>query len=206
MQPQPLKFGLLDDLFGKISSYNVEKQYVEEVLSGRTESFRHIIQISQPLVEQIVNRLISKELFRQDMVQEIYIKVFQHLDRFRFDCKLTTWIARIAYNYCLTEIQSRKNLPLDKIDVLLLTASAEANPLEESMSADLKTIMDQEIDLLPPLYKTILLLYHRQEQSIEEIQLITGLPAGTIKSYLFRARATLAQQLSLKYKKSELGI
>ncbi|MDZ4709375.1 MAG: sigma-70 family RNA polymerase sigma factor [Saprospiraceae bacterium] len=185
---------------------NEERQYVEAVLSGRTESFRHIIQISQPLVEQIVNRLVSKEVFREDMVQEIYIKVFQHLARFRFDCKRSTWIARIAYNYCLTELQSKKNLPLDNVDILLINASSHPDPLEESMSTDLKKIMDREIDQLPPLYKTILLLYHREEQSIEEIQTITGMPAGTIKSYLFRARADLAQRLSQKYKKSELGL
>lgn len=176
------------------------------MLSGQTESFRYIIQHSQALVEQIVNRLVPKEVFRQDMVQEIYIKVFQHLDRFRFDCKLNTWIARIAYNYCLTELRSKKNLPLDKADVLLVSASSQPDPLAETMSTDLKNIMDREIDQLPPLYKTLLLLYHHQEQSIEEIQVITGLPEGTIKSYLYRARADLAQRLSQKYKKSELGI
>ena len=176
------------------------------MLSGQTDSFRYIIQMSQPLVEQIVGKLINKEVFRQDMIQEIYIKVFQHLSRFRFDCKLTTWIARIAYNYCLTELQSKKNLPMDKIDVLLVSASAQPSPLDESMSTDLKEIMDREINQLPPLYKTILLLYHHQDQSIEDIQLITGLPEGTIKSYLFRARAALAQRLTQKYNKSELGI
>lgn len=158
------------------------------------------------MVEQIVNRLISKELYRKDMVQEIYIKVFQSLARFRFDCKLTTWIARIAYNYCLTDLQSKKNLSLDKVDALLLTPSNLSTPLEESMASDLKSILDREINKLPPLYKTILLLYHRQEQSIDEIQLITGLPSGTIKSHLFRARAELAERLSQKYKKSELDI
>jgi len=150
--------------------------------------------------------MITKELYRQDMIQEIYIKVFQHLYRFRFDSKLTTWIARIAYNHCLTELQAKKNIQLDKIDSLLLTPSSLPDPLKESMSVDLKNLMDKEIDHLPPLYKTILLLYHRQEQSIEEIQVITGLPSGTVKSYLYRARADLAQRLTQKYKKSELGI
>jgi RNA polymerase sigma-70 factor (ECF subfamily) len=119
---------------------------------------------------------------------------------------LNTWIARIAYNYCLTELKSKKNLPLDNVDVLLASASSQPNPLEETMSADIKSVMDREIDQLPPLYKTLLLLFHHQEQSIEEIQVITGLPAGTIKSYLYRARADLAQRLSQKYKKSEWGI
>ena len=69
---------------------------------------------------------------------------------------------------------------------------------------ELTFILKSEIENLPPVYKTLITLYHNEELSYEEIKEITGLPEGTLKSYLFRARKTLKENLLAKYKKEDL--
>ncbi|MBK5273133.1 MAG: RNA polymerase sigma factor, partial [Bacteroidia bacterium] len=69
---------------------------------------------------------------------------------------------------------------------------------------ELSAILKTEIEKLSPVYKTLITLYHNEELSYEEIEQITSLPAGTIKSYLFRARKTLKNNLLLNYKKTDL--
>ncbi len=69
---------------------------------------------------------------------------------------------------------------------------------------ELHALLQAEIEKLPPQYKTIITLYHNEGLSYQEIEQITSLPGGTIKSYLFRARKSLKESLLFKYKKEEL--
>jgi RNA polymerase sigma-70 factor (ECF subfamily) len=78
--------------------------------------------------------------------------------------------------------------------------TADTFVIEKNISKIIKT----KIGKLPAIYKTLITLYHNEELSYEEIGTITGLPAGTVKSYLFRARRELKNDLLLHYKKEDL--
>lgn len=180
--------------------------YIHEILAGKTDSYKHIIKSTTTLVTQIVYRMIAKEWYREDIIQEVYIKVYQNLHHFRNESKLSTWVAKVAYNYCLNELKSRRTNILEPSDTLLRMPDSMPDPLQLITQMDIKDKVNLEIDQLPPVYRTIVVLYHQQELSIDEIQKITGIPPGTIKSYLFRARALLADLLTSKYIKTELKI
>ena len=190
---------------------------VQRVLKGDTPAFGMIINNTEGLVAQIVFRMIPRVEDRKDMAQEIYLKAFSHLAGFRFQSKLSTWIARIAYNTCLSWLEKKKLVlpghPSDKDlqDEDLLTALSDGSPdgpentTEQFIfQKELSVILQVEIDCLPPVYKTLITLYHQEELSYEEIAQITSLPGGTVKSYLFRARRTLKKNLLAKYKKESL--
>lgn len=190
---------------------------VQRVLKGDTPAFGMIINNTEGLVAQIVFRMIPRVEDRKDLAQEIYLKTFTHLAGFRFQSKLSTWIARIAYNTCLSWLE-KKNLifpghPSDKRpedeDLLTVLSDGSLNGTENAteqfiFQKELSGILQVEIDGLPPVYKTLITLYHQEELSYEEIAQITSLPGGTVKSYLFRARKTLKQNLLAKYKKESL--
>jgi len=72
------------------------------------------------------------------------------------------------------------------------------------LQKDLSVILKTEIEKLSPVYKMMITLYHNEELSYDEIGQITGMPSGTVKSYLFRARKTLKDSLLLNYKKEDL--
>jgi len=190
-----------------------DKLLVNQILRGNKSAFMQVIADNQKLVVQIVHRLISDAENRKDLVQEIFIKAYSGLPRFSFQSKLSTWIGSIAYNHCIHFLEKKKHVLFSELtgsndneesegfdynDVTLLTP-------EQVLSKKLVgEVLNKEIETLPKLSQTLLILYHIEEKSYDEISLITNLPMGTVKSYLFRARKQLKNQLLSKYTKEAL--
>lgn len=192
-----------------------DKHLVDRVLRGDTRAFETIIKNTECLVAQIVFKMIPLAEDRKDMAQDIYLKAFHNLSGFKFQSKLSTWIARIAYNSCLSWIERKKlvlpgNLHEEGDD----HASPPGVPFNRSVAGsdsesqlfqkELSGILNKEIDKLPLIYQTLITLFHHESMSYEELSQITGLPDGTVKSYLFRARKILKENLLSKYKKEAL--
>jgi RNA polymerase sigma factor (sigma-70 family) len=187
----------VNDITGTILD---DKHLVNKVLSGDTRSFGIIIKNTEKLVSQIVFKLIGNQEDRKDMMQEIYLRAYNKLPGFSFQSKLSTWIAQISYNTCLDYLRKKK-LILADTDILLEGVSVKD---EDLLRKDLSGVLQSAIGRLTPLYKTLITLYHNEEMTYHEIGQITGLPEGTVKSYLFRARAALKNDLLLSYKKEDL--
>ena len=190
-----------------------DQQLVNIVLSGDTNAFGTIIKKTERLVAQIVFKMINNPEDRKDIAQDIYLKAFKNLSGFKFQAKLSTWIARIAYNSCLNYLEKRKLSSLPAINETDEGLEPTANkgigwPDNEIdvliFQQELSNILKAEIESLPPLYKTLITLYHNEELSYTEIIEITGLPEGTLKNYLSRARKTLRVNLLRKYKREAL--
>ena len=191
-----------------------EKSLVNIVIQGNTSAFDMIIKNTEGLVVQIVFRMLSNTEDRKDVVQEIYLKVFKNLREFKFQSKLSTWIARIAYNTCVNHLE-KKRLVLDdhayeqdeKDDGSIshvTTVSEYHGPEEHIFRKELSLILNAEIEKLPSLYRTMIILYHQEDLSYTDIAQVTDLPVGTVKSYLFRARKKLKENILLQYKHEEL--
>jgi len=181
---------------------DTDQHLVGLVLGGDTLAFGSIIKNTERLVAQIVFKMIKNEEDRKDIAQDIYLKAYKNIPGFRFQSKLSTWIARIAYNTCLSYLEKKKLLLPGDFESLNNHATDTTDwvlPAKES-----STIIQKAIERLPALLKTLLTLYHNEDMSYAEIQQITSLPEGTIKSYLFRARKALKEDLLLHYKKEEL--
>ena len=85
-----------------------DKYLVDRVLSGDTPAFAAIIKNTEALVAQIVCKMISSPDDRKDLAQDIYLKAFKNLAGFKFQSKLSTWIAQIAYNTCFDHLRKKK--------------------------------------------------------------------------------------------------
>lgn len=191
-----------------------DKELVKKVLEGNSSAFKTIISNTQGLVIQITYKMIRNAEDRKDILQEVYLKVYDKLASFKFNSKLSTWIGTITYNTCLNFLQKKKIPVLNVVDdegnepweTIVSNASSFDNNNTESnlFKKERSKILETEIDKLPPLYKTILTLYHQKELSYKEISVITELPEGTLKNYLFRARKQLKESLLHKYKKEEI--
>jgi RNA polymerase sigma factor (sigma-70 family) len=198
-----------------ITGNNLDDKYlVDKVLAGNTGTFAVIIKNTERLVTQIVFKMINHPEDRKDVAQDIYLKTFNKLGSFKFQSKLSTWIAQISYNTCFDYLQKKKlilpgNLgeitkEEDSYDTINNPVTTHTETDEFINRKEISTILGNEIEKLPPVFKTLITLYHHEELSYEEMVQITGLPAGTIKSYLFRARKKLKDNLLLTYKKEEL--
>lgn len=188
---------------------------IQQVLSGDHIAFKKIIKNTEKLVAQIVFKMIDNKEDRKDLAQEVYIKVYNNLGNFKFQSKLSTWIGQITYNTCYKYLVKKKlllyenvydnndenaleNLSNKQVDI---TKNESENIL---LKKEITRILQTEIERLSPLYSTLITLYHNEELSYAEIAEITSLPVGTIKSYLFRARAILKNNIMRTYKDEEL--
>jgi RNA polymerase sigma factor (sigma-70 family) len=194
-----------------------DRHLVDKVLAGNSQAFGVIIKKTEGLVAQIIFKMISNSEERKDIAQDTYLKGFKNLSGFKFQSKLSTWIAKIAYNTCLNYLEKKKLILHDSNSYDDVTDEEEF-PGYNARSANEKAsepeillfqkqqseILKAEIEKLAPLFKTLITLYHSEGLSYQEIVEITGLPDGTVKSYLFRARKTLKNNLLLKYKREEL--
>ncbi len=189
-----------------------DQNLVERILQGETKAFSALIGNTKGLVSQIVHRMIGNVEDRKDIAQEIYIKVFHNLSSFRFHSKLSTWIGQIAYRTCLNYLEKKKlvlysmDRPEDSEELITGKAIAfSVDNLEEWLQKkQLSQILDLAVEKLPPLYRTIIILFHQEELTYNEIQEITDLPSGTLKNYLYRARKKLKADLLAQYKKEDL--
>jgi len=196
------------------SSLLKEKELIKLILRGNVKLFEEIIKQYQRLVLSIVIQFVNDKFDREDVCQEIFIKVYQNLAGFNFNSKLSTWIGKITYNHCINYVNKNSRfLTMQSIDEIKKNDTDyyiedffcdSYNTISEDYeSKEIHKLLKNYIGKLPKLYQTILNLYHIQEMSYKEISEILSLPEGTVKSYLFRSRKKLKEKLLSSYKEEE---
>lgn len=194
-----------------------EKELIEKVLAGDAQAFRVLVENYQRLVCHVVFRMVANEADREELCQEVFVKIYQHLKNFNFQSKLSTWIARIAYNACINYLKKKKtplyddlaetalDSPEDKALAFIEGVAGDLpSPDELAVNREMRLFLHEAIGELPAQYRAILTLYHLDEMSYREIGEIINLPEGTVKSYLFRARKLLKERMLEKYSAEEL--
>ncbi len=179
---------------------------VARVLSGDRGAFRELVHAHQRLVSHVVFRIVRDPRDREEVCQDVFVRVYQKLDQFAFESALGTWIASIAYRLSLNHLE-RRRIPLyddlradetggASVDQL---PGAWASPLDEAQGAQLRAFVRARVDELPVQYRTVVTLYHLEEMAVGEIAAVMDLPEGTVKSHLFRARKLLKEKLMASY-------
>ncbi len=179
-------------------------ELVNQVLRGNMKAFTFLVNRYQKLVVHITGRLIQRNNELEDVCQEVFLKVYQNLAKYRNECKLSTWIATIAYNSSINYLRKFK-----KVDEVNLDDSSALPNLSDFTSAnyeqvDLHRFIREQVDRLPVHYRTVLTLFYLEEFSYQEIEQITGMPEGTVKNYLFRAKALLKEKLQFVFDDNSL--
>ena len=181
-----------------------EKEVVSRILRGDIRAFESLVKQYERLVFYVIHRVVKDEHAAEDICQEVFIKVHKSLERFNFQSKLSTWIARISYltaiNYSRKYNREKASEYPDDIENYHFTADTPEHLLTKKDTAN---YVEQLILQLPERYRTVLTLFHLNEFSYLEIEEITGMPEGTVKNYLFRARKLLKEKLEV-YLKNEL--
>lgn len=185
-----------------------ERSVVEKVLGGDSGAFRLIVEEYSRMVTYIVSRMVHGESDRKDLAQDVFLKVYENLGGFEFRSKMSTWIARITYTTCLNYLEKKRPSLIDdefpKMGGADAFPSSATPPDGAAHRAGVAEILEREIARLPLKHRTALTLFHLSDMSYEEIGAVMGLPDGTVKSYLFRARKELRDRLASLYSREEL--
>lgn len=178
---------------------------VEVVLAGDRAAFETLVRRHQrPLVNHLF-RLIGRRDDAVDLAQEVFIKVYVSLGSFDPRYRFTTWLYRIASN-CAIDWLRRKRLPTCSLSSARPEDDRRDAPEEQYASDDplpdqflraseIKRRLDAALEELPPHYRQLILLRHRQHCRYDEIARILELPIGTVKNRIFRARGMLKRSL-----------
>lgn len=181
-----------------------EQEVVTRVLNGDMRAFELLVKQYEKLVFYVIHRLVKDQHAAGDICQEVFIKVHKSLARFSFQSKLSTWIARITYLTAINYVRKyNREKASDYPDDLENYHFTTDTPEQLLTKKDTANYVEQLIMELPEKYRTVLTLYHLDEFSGPEIEEITGMPEGTVKNYLFRARKLLKEKLEV-YLKYEL--
>lgn len=181
-----------------------EKLVISQIKRGDTKSFSLLVKQYERLVYHVVNRLVSHHEDVEDICQEVFIKVHKHLNSYSFESKLSTWIARIAYLTAIDYVRKYRKMPVaDLSEAVEKVSSGNQDPEQLMAQQDLSAYVNLMITQLPEQYRIVLTLYHLNDFSYEEIEQITGMPQGTIKNYMFRARKQLKEKLDVHFKNDD---
>lgn len=176
---------------------------VRRILDGEAELFAVLVERYRTRLCRFVERYTNDAEDARDVTQEVFVKVYGALDSFDSRYRFSTWLFRIAGNAAIDHLRRRKMklLPLelpageDGDRVAVDPAESRPDPLEELSRARLRKALDDAIERLPDDYRELISLRHYGELPYEEIAELKGMPLGTVKNKLFRARQALRDLL-----------
>jgi RNA polymerase sigma-70 factor (ECF subfamily) len=179
-----------------------DEELIVLFLQGERSRFRELVQRYDQRLLNFINRLIGDRDRAEDLLQETFIRVYKHLDRFDPERKFSTWVYTIASNLAKNELRNRSRNPIILFQHLVKDWEDDHRPLEfvDSswrpddlyMKRHLKELVEQAAEKLPPHHRLVFILREAEGKSYEEIAEITNCSLGTVKSRLNRARNNFA--------------
>lgn len=166
---------------------------VAAALGGNPEAFGVLVERYDRAVYHLAYRTLRDVEEARDATQEAFFKAFRSLRTFKPEAKFSTWIFSIAYHGCCDRLARRKRYSNDELPE---RADASPGPEQSAIALDEARRLRAAIDVLPEKYRTVITLYHLQGKQYEEIANVLGLPMGTVKTHLFRAKEQLRRLLS----------
>lgn len=181
-----------------------DRALVSRITGGDMQAFRLLIRQNERLVAHMVGRLIDRAEDREELCQDVFMKVYEKIGEFNFQSQLSTWVATIAYRHAINHLRKKKIAISDIPEEDQFTAHFISDEQADSIAEqDSEEYVLKLIEHLPVQYKTVLTLYHLDGKNYAEIGEITGMPEGTVKNYLFRARNLLKESVKKHLGKEE---
>ena len=175
-----------------------DDELVKRVCAGETQVFRLLVERHQQHIFNLCYRMVEQREDAEDATQEVFLKAYRSLKKFRGESRFKTWLCRIATNECLNRLRHE---PMGSLDEPSTTedgvhpVDSTPSPLELIEQQEIESTVHAAIDELPHTYRLVITLFHFTELSYDEIAQVMEIPIGTVKTHIFRARALLKSKL-----------
>lgn len=172
---------------------------IVKTISGKEDGFEELVTRYQRPIVSYVYRMLGDYDASLDVTQEVFIKVYNSLERYSSDYKFSTWLYRIAHNAAIDHIR-RNSKRAQSIETenqdgsyQMQLESRLPNPEQNRERSEWRKEIETVVRCLPSVYRELIVLRHAQDLSYGEIAEITSLPLGTVKNRLFRARELMRE-------------
>lgn len=182
-----------------------ETNLIERVCAGDINAFQEIVERYKKKVYYIAYDIVGDFHEAEDISQEVFIKMYRALNRFRKDAKMSSWIYQITVNTAIDSLRKRKAKPRINVEDIeqvgvqeqaLQSASSEADPERRAVAILMQKHVDQALHMITPQERAVFVMRHYNEFKIREIADVLEVSSGTVKSLLFRALKKLRKELS----------
>lgn len=168
---------------------SADAEAIRATLRGDRQAFARLVEKYQRPLYTVLRRLVRQHEEADDLLQECYLRAFQHLSEFDLNRPLYPWLYRIAVNLAISSMRRRKWLqPAASLDIF---PTREASPEKNVTSEEFALALERALAKLPAEQRTILLLRTREDMSYQELSQTLGIEVGTVMSRLARAREKL---------------
>jgi RNA polymerase sigma-70 factor (ECF subfamily) len=187
-----------------------EADLVAKAKAGDEQAFTVLVNQYERKIYRLAKHITQNDEDAEDVLQESFLKAYEHLSNFQGNSKFYTWIVRIAVNESLMKLRKRKGdrtVPLDEpVDtgeemVAREIAVWEDNPEQRYSREEMQQILDEAVQSLKPDFRTVFILRDIEELSTEETAESLGISIPAVKSRLLRARLALREKLTRQFKR-----
>jgi RNA polymerase sigma-70 factor (ECF subfamily) len=180
-----------------------DAELVVRALTGREDGFEELVRRYQRPIVAYVYRMVGDYDAALDLAQEVFIRVYNSLGRYRAEFKFSTWIYRIAHNAAIDHLRRVGASRTEEMTVEgeggnsfeKPLASKAPSPEQETERGERRAEIEEVVGQLPHAYRELIVLRHSHDLSYDEIAEVTGLPLGTVKNRIFRAREAMRELL-----------
>ncbi len=189
-----------------------EEGLVARAQTGDAEAFAELVERYERKIYRLARHITGNDEDAEDVLQEAFLKAYENLPGFQGQSKFYTWLVRIAVNEALMKLRRRKTGRVVSLDETIDTGEEtmareiavwEDNPEEQYSREELRRILEEAIETLPPLYRTVFVLRDVDELSTEETASALGISVPAVKSRLLRARLQLRDKLTRFFKRKQ---
>ena len=177
----------------KLTEKEIDYSLMRAVQKGDMVAFTTMVDRYKNRLLNVIGRMLNSAEEAEDIVQETFVRVYQHRQSFNFQHCLSTWIYTIALNLARNELRKRKKFKFYEISDMQGNEAEFA--VEAKIPSRLPQVLDQAIRSLPEKYRTAFILRDVEELPYNEVAKILDVPLGTVKSRVNRARLVLREKL-----------
>lgn len=170
-----------------------DQDLVAAALQGSGDAFAMLVERYDRAVYHLAYRTLRDVEEARDVAQETFFKAYRSLRTFKPGAKFSTWIFAIAYHASCDRLSRRKRFSSEELPE---RADSAAGPEAQAIALDEARRVRDAIETLPEKYRAVITLYHLQNRQYDEISRVLGIPIGTVKTHLFRAKEQLRRLLN----------